>query len=361
MRKLVLDSPAAAEITIGGQRFLYFGGTNYLGMSSRPEVAAAAKQAIDFYGLSSAASRTSTGTNALHLEVESALSNFAGTEDAVVLSSGYLSMQSLLEGVIDENDLILLQSSAHPSIRQAVRVTGMPFEEFDPFQLDEIHPKLQTDRRILLVTEGITSLTGEVIPLPNLLEVLRDSEFSILVDDAHGLGVVGSTGRGTAEFYNCSSANIVSCATLSKAFGAFGGCVLPNKEIGTSIRSRSLAYICASPPSAADLGAALGAIQLIAKNPKIIQELHENVALLKRGLSELGLPIEKNHIPIIPIRLGSSDEMIRLSDRLFERGILAPYLTYPGSPEGGLIRLAITATHQAEQIERLLDSLRREL
>jgi 7-keto-8-aminopelargonate synthetase-like enzyme len=359
MRNIVLEGPTAEEVTIQGRVYVYFGGTNYLGMSARREVADGAKRAISSFGLSSSASRTSTGTNTLHLEVESALSNFAGTEDAVVLSSGYLAMQSMLEGVVEENDFLLLQRSAHPSIRQAARLTGLSCREFDLSDLDEIRQALETNQRVLVVAEGVSPLTGAVLPLPDILPLLNDCDFRVLIDDAHGLGVAGVNGRGTADYHGCKSPNILACATLSKAFGAFGGCVLPEKGVAENIRNRSLAYICASPPSAADLGAALSSINLVTADPENIRQLHDNVALLKKGLGRLGLPAEENHIPIVPIHLDSSRQMTELSDRLFASGILAPYINYPGSPKGGLIRLAVTAAHTSAQIERLLDSLAR--
>lgn len=357
MRKLVLESPVDAEITIEGRRYLYFGGTNYLGMSGRHEIAAAAKQAIDSYGLSSSASRTSTGTNRLHLEVESALSTFADTEDTVIVSSGFLAMQSLLEGVVKEDDLLFLQKSAHPSIRQAVRLTGLDFQEFDIGRLEQIRSVSKTVRRVLVIAEGIAPLTGEVLPLPGLVDLFRNHDFRILIDDAHGLGVVGATGRGTAEFHQCQSGNILVCATLSKAFGAFGGCVLSGKELGERIRERSLAYICGSPPSAPDLGAALAAIQLVTNQPELIHRLHNNVSILKEGLKRLGLPVGDTHVPIVPLALDRAQRMVDLSAELFSQGIVAPFLNYPGSPKDGLIRLVVTASHKREQIELLLSCL----
>jgi len=359
MKKIVLEGPTAEEVTIQGRVYLYFGGTNYLGMSARAEVAEGAKQAISSFGLSSSASRTSTGTNRLHLQVESALSKFCGTDDAIVLSSGYLAMQSLLEGVMEEDDFLLLQSSAHPSIQQAAKLTGLPCREFDVSNLAEIQRGFDSRRRVLVIAEGVSSLTGAVFPLPETMELLEKVHFKILIDDAHSLGVAGEHGKGTANFHRCESADIVACATLSKAFGAFGGCVLSDGEIGERIRSRSFAYICASPPSAGDLGAALASIQLVTEQPGIIWKLHQNVHRLKDGLSQLGFQVEKNHIPIIPIILDSPEQMMALSERLFASGILAPYLNYPGSPEGGLIRLAVTASHTTGQIDRLLNAMKR--
>jgi len=359
MIDVVLESPSSEEIIIGGKVYLYFGGTNYLGMSARREVADGAKRAIDLFGMSSSASRTSTGTNRLHLELESALSRFAATEDAVLLSSGFLAMQSLLEGIAGKDDILLLQNSAHPSIRQAAKLTGLRCHEFETGGCLEGREVLKTKERVLVVAEGVSSLTGAVFPLPGLLALLEGCDFKILIDDAHGLGVAGMNGRGTAEFHGCESKQIIACGTLSKAFGSFGGCVLSDKQVGEAIRKRSFAYICASPPSAADLGAALSAIKLVTANPKIIHQLHANAARLKRGLSELGFPVDENHIPIVPIHLGSSQQMRELSERLFAAGILAPYLNYPGSPKGGLIRLAVTASHTKAQIERLLDALAR--
>lgn len=359
MRQIILQGPAAEKITIDGKSYLYFGGTNYLGMASRPEVLEGAKRAIDRFGLSSSASRTSTGTNTLHLQVESALSTFAGSEAAILLSSGYLAMQCTLEGLVEEDDFILLQDSAHPSIRQAVVSTGRPYSEFDAIGLDGIRPVLNMSRRVLVVAEGVSPLTGAVLPLPDILELLQGGQFRIVVDDAHGLGVTGTNGRGTAEYHKCDSPNLLSCATLSKAFGAFGGCVLPDRKLSEVIRTRSLAYICATPPSAADLGAALTAIELVTGHPEILGKLRDNVTLLKRGLSRLALPVEDNYIPIVPIRFDDAQAMAGLSERLFLSGIVVPYINYPGSPKGGLIRLVVTAAHTAEQIELLLDSLAR--
>ena len=173
MRQIVLQGPVAEIIKIDGKDYLYFGGTNYLGMASRPEVFEGAKRAIDRFGLSASASRTSTGTNSLHLEVESALSQFAGTEDAILLSSGYLAMQSTLEGLIQEDDFILLQDSAHPSIRQAVGLTGLPHSEFDVMSMDGVWPTLDVDKRVLVVAEGVSPLTGSVLPLPEILDLLQ--------------------------------------------------------------------------------------------------------------------------------------------------------------------------------------------
>jgi len=359
MRKIVLEGATAEEVTIEGRIYLYFGGTNYLGMSARPEVAAGAREALASFGLSSSASRTSTGTNRLHLEVESALSRFAGTEDAIVLSSGYLAMQSLLEGVVEEDDILLLQNSAHPSIRQAAALTRLPCHEFDVSDLAQVQESKSSSHRLLVLAEGISSLTGAAFPLPEMLELLDGSQFRILIDDAHGLGVVGKQGRGTADYHGIRSGSILTCATLSKAFGAFGGCVLPSKDIGERIRARSFAYICAASPSGPDLGAALSSIQLLTDQPEIIQRLHENAHQLKGGLARMGLPMEENHIPIIPITLDSPKQMMDLSEGLFASGILAPYIDYPGSPEGGLIRLAVMASHTSEQINRLLDSVKR--
>jgi 7-keto-8-aminopelargonate synthetase-like enzyme len=358
MKSIVLEGPTAEEVTIEGKVYLYFGGTNYLGMSARPELAEGARKAISSYGLSSSASRTSTGTNRLHLEVEAALRGFAGSEDAIVLSSGYLAMQSLLEGSVAEDDLLLLQNSAHPSIRQAARLTDLPCFEFSVSDLAQVQEFCGRGQRLLVIAEGVSSLTGEVFPLPAMLDLLKAARFKIMIDDAHGLGVAGTNGRGTPEYHDCCSAEILTCSTLSKAFGAFGGCVLSDRRTGAGIRARSLAYICASPPSAADLGAALASIQLVSKEPEIIRRLHLNAHLLKEGLGQIGLQVEKNHIPIVPIVLKNPERMMELSQGLFTSGILAPYLNYPGGPEGGLIRLAVTATHTAEQIDRLLVSLK---
>ena len=359
--RVVLQSASGAEIKINGRSYLYFGGTNYLAMSGRKEVAEGACQAIAKYGMSSSASRTTTGTNELHLRLESAIARFTGTEAAAVLSSGYQSMRALLEAISETDDLILFQKGAHQSIADAAKLSGLKvivFSVDDPNQWDRAVEKAgRTGRRVLVVGEGVGPLTGRIFPLPEMLGKMAGIEYKILLDDAHGFGVLGEHARGVAEHYGIESAEVLTCGTLSKALGSFGGCVFGSEKLIGNLRARGKSFICASQPSAADMGAALAALDFLEKNPQLISNLRENTSRVREGLRKLGIEAEDTPVPVIPILKVEGMELTDISDRLFERGFLAPYLNYPGSPAGGMIRLAVCADHSREQVDGFLDNL----
>ena len=350
---------------VGGKQYLFFGGTDYLGMAGRPELARGAEKAGARYGVSSSSSRISVGTTELHLELEKVISRFAETEDAVVMATGYMGMEALLSALLEKDDIIVIQHNAHSSIREAVAVRCSNCLEFKIEDLGTLEEALRkaggSTGRIIVVAEGVSPLFGTVFPLPEVLKILGNRESLVLLDDAHAFGVLGEHGRGTAEFHGCSENRVHYCATLSKAFGAFGGCVPGSLRLTEYLRKRSLAYQGATPPPAPVVGAALASFQYLAEHPELLQKLRENAGLLKQGLAGLGLPAENSQVPIAPICLTSTEKMQNLCERLLEQGILTPFSTYPGSPEGGMIRLAVSAEHTPEQIDFLLECLQKYL
>ena len=191
MNKWVLQGPVGTEVTIQGKRYLLFSGTDYLGMAGRPELARGAEKAAALYGISSSSSRTSVGTTELHLELEKQVSRFAGTEDTVVMATGYMSMGALLTAVLEKNDEIVIQHNAHPSIREAVTVRSPDCSEFKIEGLETLKEALKKPGaragRIIVVAEGVAPLFGTVFPLPEVLKVLEDRDSLVLLDDAHGL------------------------------------------------------------------------------------------------------------------------------------------------------------------------------
>jgi 7-keto-8-aminopelargonate synthetase-like enzyme len=365
MKEIILQSAVGAEIIIEGKKCLYFGGTNYLGMANRPEVISAARSALERFGLSSSASRSTSGTTELHLALESAICSFAGSEDAVLICSGYMSMCALLETVAGKDDLILVQGAAHPSIWMAVRVSGLPYMEVDPFDPDQFSQVLREvdgkKGRLLVVAEGVTPLTGRLLPLPELLDRLEGKDALFLLDEAHAFGVLGNRGRGTAEHFGIDDHRIMTCTTLSKAFGSSGGVIPGSRRLVDQVRKFSKVYLASTPPPAPVLGAARAALEYAANNSGMIECLRVNTERLKKGVAELGLPVDPTPVPIIPICFGDSGKLESLSGRLLEMGILAPYGNYPGSPDGGLVRITVSAAHTTEQIDYLLDCLKKVL
>lgn len=359
---IVHQGPVGPEVTVEGKKYLYFGGSDYLGMSSREQVLAGARAAMERYGISSAASRISSGTNSLHLELESSIAAFSGERDAVVLSAGYLAMRCLVEGVVRRNDRILLQEDAHVSIRDAARLTGLPVVEYSIRDLDDLGGKARKTARaggrLLVLGEGVSPLMGTIFPLDRALECLDGIESLVLLDDAHAFGVLGRRGRGTTEHFGLERGDSIhSCATLSKAFGSFGGCIPGPPELTSAVRERSMVYICATPPPAPVLGAALAAVRLAAERPRIIEKLRRNVALLRGGLNRIGIGVEDTPVPVVPLCLSDSAGVSKLSRSLLDSGIIAPLMSYPGSPAEGMLRIAVTAVHTETQIRRLIDTI----
>ena len=362
LKPIVVQGPMGPRIRVEGREYLFFGGTDYLGFAARPEVREGAHRAIDGFGISSSSSRSSMGTNELHLALEKAIGRFAGSRDAVIMGSGYLAMNSLLSGALEKGDLVLLQRDAHASIVEAVRARLDGWLEFDldrPDRLAElIREKAPAEGRVVVVGEGVAPLFGRVFPLNEVLEVLSDHKHLVLLDDAHGFGVLGQRGRGTVEHTGCAGREVMACATLSKAFGTYGGCIPAERETADRIRSRSLVYQCSTPLPAPLAGAALAAFEYVEDHPEIFARLKANSRLLKAGLAEVGIPTDHPEVPIVPVCLGGAQATRRLSQRLFERGIIAPYSIYPGSPEGGMVRLAVSAAHDEEQIRQLVAAVK---
>ena len=364
--KLIHQGPVGPEVTVEGKTYLYFGGSDYLGMSNREQVLAGARAGIKRFGVSSAASRVSSGTNTLHLNLESAIAAFCGAEDSVVCSSGYLAMRCLLEGLVRENDRILLQEDAHASIRDAVRLSGLPVVEYSLRDLEGLREKAKkaapSGGRLLVLGEGVSPLMGTIYPLDRVFECLAGSEFLVLLDDAHGFGVLGRRGHGIAELFGLEKeARLHTCATLSKAFGSFGGCISGPRELTDKVRERSMVYICSTPPPAPVLGAALVAIRLAAERPRIIEQLQRNAALVRDRLRRIGLEVEESNVPIVPVCLPDSARLRKVNQALLEAGIIAPFMSYPGSPAEGMIRIAVTTLHTESQIGRLVDTFQKSL
>ncbi len=362
LREIVLEGPVGPEVTVWGRKFLFFGGTDYLGMAGRAEVLEGARAALGQYGMSSAGSRTSSGTNQLHLQLERVAGRFFECGEAVVLPSGYLAMSALLSAVARGDDLVLVQRGGHPSLVDAARVSGLECRGFDcsPQGLELALTGLPERRRVLLMAEGVAPLYGTIFPLEEILARLDGREFLVLLDDAHALGVLGGRGRGTAEHHGrLGDPRVLSCATLSKALGAFGGVAPLSRELAAGLRARALSYIGSTPPPAPVLGAALAAFECLEREPALLSRLRENAARLKDGLRALGLsPDGPSQVPIAPIVLEDPRKLERLYARLLEEGILAPLLNYPGTPAGGMIRAAVSSSHSAEQIDRFLECLR---
>ena len=370
------DSPAAQHRSLGrlpdplqqvdgtwvlhrGRKLTYFGGCDYLRLACHAAVRAAATTAMAQFGLNVAASRLTTGNHRLYIQLEDRLASFFGAEQAVLVPTGYvgnlMAIQALGNGVTHA----ILDEQSHPSLVDAARNLGCPaiaFKHLDPSSLARALKRLGPACRTILLTDGVFARDGAIAPLADYLRYLPARSLVIL-DDAHGAGILGAHGRGTLEYLGLPRRNVVQTVTLSKAFGAYGGAILTSRDHARQIVARSGAFAGSTPVPLPLAGAALVAIDLVEAEPARRQRLLKNAATIKEALRTQGIEIPDNPSPIISITPSTRAGTERLKRRLEARDIFPSLIRYPGGPAGAYFRFAISSEHTPTQLGLLIDAL----
>lgn len=361
---LSFESPLGPRVCIAGRERDYFSGTGYLGLHNHPAVRQAAVDAIQRWGMSTATSRGGYGEHPVYAGVEEQARAFFGSETVLYYPSGYLSTLILAQGLREHYERVFVDESSHYSVFDGLRATGKPvhaFRHLDPQSLKEtLRECLQPAERPLVFSDGLFPISAEIAPVPALLSVLDAYPGGILaLDDAHGAGVLGANGRGVLEHYGLQDPRCFAGATLSKALGGYGG-VLP---LAAASRDEILrlagAYAGSSPPPLPAAAASAAALLLARTEPGRLAALRRNVKQARVGLIALGWELDDNPAPILCLRARPGLDLARIKSRLFDRDICVAHVTgYSSTPPGGCLRLAIFATHTAEQIDRLIDQMR---
>jgi len=356
----VLDSPVGREVVVAGNRLVYFGGNDYLGLANHPEVCTAAKRAIDTFGLNASASRGTSGTMRIHLELERALAELAATDTAVTFPSGYLSVRGAMEALQPGLDALVLDERTHPSGVGAARASGLSISWYSHRSVGEFSQLLQQlpGKRVGLITDGVFALDGTVAPLAALVDVAatrgREERVTFIIDDAHGFGLLGEQGCGSAEHAGLRGhPEVVSIATLSKAIGVGVGCVLCTHAFAERVRMTP-AYLCVTPVSPAIAGGAIAAVRLTSDGTRR-ERLRATVRRVKQELEPLGIPIERGDLPIVGIR---NPELQAIHRGLMAEGIFIPIVDYPNGG-GALLRLTVSANHTDEDVDELVAAMKR--
>jgi 8-amino-7-oxononanoate synthase len=360
MSEIVLSSAAKPAVELQGRSVIYFGGTNYLGMSFQRDVILAAQEGLIKWGLSSAGSRETTGSAAPHLELEERLERFLGRENVISYCSGYSVNLVLLQALRQEYQVCLVDDGAHCSVKDAVAGAAMQAVFFRHRDPDDLEAKLREHcsgrARPLVCTDGVFA-AGTLAPLAEYRRLAGDYGGAVVMDDAHGVGVLGRTGKGTLEHLGVESSGVYQTGTLSKAFGCFGGYAAGDEPIARLIRRRSPAYIGATPLPPAIARAAITSIDFVDGNEELRSALRANIGRLKAGLKSLGVEFEDGPTPIMVFVPGDRKYNERIHRQLLDRDILIPYNFYPGGPEEGFFRMVATAAHTPQQIDKALDAL----
>lgn len=371
-------------VQINGRRYLYFVGTGYLGLQNHPEVLHAACEAIQRYGIHSATTRAGFGNTPLTLDAERRAAQWFHLEDAFHFASGYAANSILLQSLASEFDALFIDELSHYSVFDAARRTRHPivcFRHACPGDLaQKLRDNLRTGQRPLVLTDGVFSVRGTIAPIAEYDGILEEyAGAGLMVDDAHGVAVLGDQGRGALEYAGRFDGRVndvaddsangpgrgcrkLLTATASKAIGGYGGLIPGSRPFIDRLKKTSHWYDGASAPPAAVSAATAKAIEVMLANPHLRRQLQQNVAALKTGLQALGLAVDETPVPIACLVLGKAANMARIQKALMERGIAIACMTaYAGlGPEGGL-RIAVFANHTQPMIEQLLDELRRVL
>ncbi|MBI5605925.1 MAG: 8-amino-7-oxononanoate synthase [Deltaproteobacteria bacterium] len=360
---LVLEGPVGPTIRINGRSLLLFASNDYLGLAAHPLMIRKTKEAIEQYGTGMGASRLVSGNHRLHHRLEQEMAAFKESEAALVFSSGYLTHLGTIPALAGEDDLIFSDSLNHASIVDACRLSRAQVVIYPHLQMEVLESRLRSAQRkpgskVLIVTDGVFSMDGDLAPLPDLLRLARKYEALVLVDDAHATGVLGPGGKGSAAFWKMPAQDLLTMGTFSKALGCLGGFISGPEIMVAFLRNkaRTLIYSTALPPSVCASG--LTALGILQEEPLWLDRLRENMAYFQKGLETLGIDPQPCSVPIFSIITGTEEKTLAVSKALWEEGIFIPAIRPPTVPENeSRLRISLMATHTKEHLDILLDAL----
>ncbi|RLE35911.1 8-amino-7-oxononanoate synthase [Candidatus Acetothermia bacterium] len=355
-----IESPVEGWVKIEGKRVLNLCSNNYLGFANDPRLAEAAKRAIDEYGVGPGAVRSIAGTMSLHLELEEKLAHFKGTEAALSVQSGLNTNLAVIPLLMGKEDVIFTDELNHASIIDGVRLTKAQRVIYPHCDVDGLAKALEEHKDIekkLIVTDGVFSMDGDLAPLPGIVELAEEYGAIVMVDDAHGEGVLGSHGRGIVDHFGLHDRVDIECGTMSKAFGVMGGYIAGPAKVIEYLRQRARPFLFSSAATPADVAACIAAVDILEKTDEPVRKLWENAEYFKSSLQELGFDTGHSETPITPVMLGEAKTAWDFSKRLFEEGVFATAIAFPTVPRGkARIRVMLSAAHTRDDLDFAIDA-----
>ena len=356
-----VESAQDTHIEIEGKTYLSFCSNNYLGLANHPSVVKAVKDAVEVYGWGAGASRLVSGNMTLHETLEKVISKFKRKEATIVFPTGYMANLGTISTLVSSGDLVVCDKLNHASIIDGCRLSGADFRVYahcNMEKLENILKKSSKYNRILIVTDSVFSMDGDLAPLPDLVKITAKYNAMLMVDEAHGTGVFGQNGRGVVEHFNlCKEVDIIM-GTLSKAIGSLGGYVSGDIELISYLRNkaRSFMYTTALPPAVC--AASIAGIKLIQEDPSMRVSLWHNVRFIKDKLRLLNINTISSESQIIPILIGDTKKAVNISKLLYESGILIPAIRPPTVPaNSSRLRMTVMSSHTKKDLEQLAQVL----
>ncbi len=353
-----IDSPMDGHIVVNGQPVLNFCANNYLGLANHPRLKEAAKRAIDQYGIGPGAVRTIAGTMSLHVQLEKRLAEFKHAEAVITLQSGFTANLATIPALVSKGDVIFSDALNHASIIDGCRLSRATIVSYEHNNVDDLRRKIAETteyNRRLIVSDGVFSMDGDIAPLPDLLKVAQEHQILLMVDDAHGEGVLGRGGRGIVDHFGLHGQVDIEVGTMSKAFGAVGGIVAGKQVIIDWLRQRGRPFLFSSAMTVPDVAACLEAVDMLESSDELVTRLWANADLMKQEMQKLGFDIGHSTTPIIPVMLGEAPLAQEFSKQLLANGVFAMAIGYPTVAKGkARIRVMNTAAHSQSDLEQAL-------
>ncbi len=370
----LLESAAGPVVEMEGRETIMLGSNNYLGLTGDERVKQAARDALERYGTGLTGSRLLNGTTPLHLELESELADWMGDEDAIVFTTGYQANVGCIGTILGPGDTVICDSGDHASILDGCRLAGARLRPFRHNRMDKLETMLERAAEdgggVLVIVDGVFSMEGDVCSLPSIVELCNRYGARLMVDEAHGVGVLGARGAGACELFGLEDEVDLRMGTFSKSLASCGGFISGPSDVIEYLRIASRSFIFSASSVPAAIGAALGALRIIrSEGPELMGRLLANAAYLRQGFRDLGLQVvEPGRLPdgteattpVVPVIVGEDWQAVLLWKALFEAGVYTNVAIHPAVPPGGaLLRTSLMATHQRDHLDRSLEILAR--
>ncbi len=358
-----LSSPQGAWLIVDGKRTLNFCSNNYLGLANHPHVIQAAREAVEKYGVGPAAVRTIAGTMEIHLELEQRMAAFKGVEDAITFQSGFNANLAAIPALVGKGDVIFSDELNHASIIDGCRLSRahvVRYNHCDPIDLSRVLDEQRFNfPHALVITDGVFSMDGDIAPLDEIYTAIQDYDAVLMVDDAHGEGVLGRGGRGIVDHFNLHGKVEVEIGTLSKAFGVVGGVVAGNSLVVEWLRQRGRPFLFSSAMTVPDTAACLASLDLLEQSTELVDRLWENTRYFKAEMRDMGFDTGGSVTPITPVMLGEAPLAQQFSQELFENSVFAMAIGYPTvARDKARIRVMISASHAQDDLDFGLEAFR---
>jgi 8-amino-7-oxononanoate synthase len=359
----VIESGQDPVVRMNGQRVIMLGSNNYLGLTNHPEIKAAAARALETYGTGTAGSRFLNGTLDIHVELEEKLARFMHRESAVTFPTGFGVNLGVISGLIGRKDVVILDNLDHACILDGARLSFGRALKYAHNDMDALEERLRSagdDRAAMIVVDGIFSMEGDLADLPRIVELKKKFGARLMVDDAHGIGVMGEHGRGTAEHFGVEDETDLVMGTFSKALATVGGFVAGEKTVIDFIKHNARSLMFSAAPAPASVASVIMALEIIEREPERRRDLWENTNYMKREFTGMGYDTGNSASPVIPLLVGEDMTAFKMTFRLQEEGVFANPVVSPGVPPGrAMMRTSYMATHTRDHLDRALEIFRK--